>query len=132
MKIKKEELSRMIMEQLFDVIYERSKNDSVETVDANDEETSSDQEELDSEDSSEDDEAIDTSGESGKNPSGAVNNDVSGKTIQAITIEPKSKILPGAKEIIISFGETTDPLRILATPTGAVKFYWRGGLHDLP
>ncbi len=79
-----------------------------------------------------DSDAIDADGDAGEDPSGAVNNEVSGKIIQAITIEPESKILPGAKEILLSFSDTTDGLRILVTATGQVKFFWRGQLHDLP
>ncbi len=79
-----------------------------------------------------DEEALDADGNAGEDPSGAVNNEVSGKTIQAVTIEPKSQVLPGAKEIVLAFNESTDPLRILVTQTGQVKFFWRGQLHDLP
>jgi hypothetical protein len=63
---------------------------------------------------------------------GAVNNEMSGKTIQSISIDPKSKILPGAKEIILSTNESTDALRILVTATGSVKFFYKGQIHDLP
>jgi len=76
--------------------------------------------------------AIDPEGDGGEEPSGAVNDELSGKTVQAITIEPKSKVLPGAKEIVIAFNESTDALRILVTSTGTVKFFWRGQLHDIP
>lgn len=63
---------------------------------------------------------------------GGVSDQVIGKTVQALTIEPKSKLLPGAKEIVVSFKETPDPLRILLTPTGQVKFVYRGKLSDIP
>lgn len=76
--------------------------------------------------------AVDADGEGGEEPSGAVNSDLSGKTVQAISIEPESKILPGSKEIVVTFNESTDALRILVTATANVKFYWRGQLHDLP
>lgn len=76
--------------------------------------------------------AIDADGDEGEDASGAVNNDISGKTVQSISIEPKSKILPGAKEVIISFNETSDALRVLVTATGQVKFFLGGQLHDLP
>lgn len=79
-----------------------------------------------------DEEALDPDGDGGEKPSGAVNDEVAGKTVQAVTIEPKSKVLPGAKEVIITFNESTDPLRILCTSTGEVKFFWRGQLHDIP
>lgn len=83
-------------------------------------------------DDTSDDEGIDSAGNAGEEPSGAVNNEVSGKTVQAVTIEPQSKILPGAKEVIISFTESTDALRVIVTATGQVKFFWRNSLHDIP
>lgn len=79
-----------------------------------------------------DPEAIDPDGTGGEEGSGAVNDYLSGKTVQAISIEPESKVLPGAKEVIVSFNETTDALRILVTTTGQVKFFLRGQLHDIP
>lgn len=79
-----------------------------------------------------DDEGIDAAGNAGEEPSGAVNNEISGKVVQAITIEPQSKVLPGAKEIVISFNDSTDALRILVTATGQAKFFWRNQLHDVP
>lgn len=84
------------------------------------------------EDDPSDDEGIDQGGNAGEDPSGAINNEVSGKIIQAVTIEPQSKILPGAKEVVVSFNDSTDALRILVTATGQVKFFWRGQLHDIP
>lgn len=64
--------------------------------------------------------------------SGGLNDQLSGKTVQAITIEPKSKLLPGAKEVVISFNEVTDPLKILITSTGGTKFFYRGKISDIP
>lgn len=78
------------------------------------------------------DDAVDADGDGGEEPSGAVNDEIEGKTVQAVTIEPESQVLPGAKEVVVSFNETTDPLRILVTPTGETKFFWRGQIHDLP
>lgn len=86
-----------------------------------------------------DEEAIDADGESGEKPSGAVNQEVAGKTVQAISIEPESMNLPGAKEVVISFNETQDTLKIIITPTGEVKFGWpcdstgkAKQVHDIP
>jgi hypothetical protein len=76
--------------------------------------------------------AVDAMGDADSDPSGEVNEELSGKTVQAITIEPKSKVLPGAKEVVLAFNETTDALRILVTPTGKVVFFYRGKMHDLP
>jgi hypothetical protein len=82
--------------------------------------------------------ALDPDGDAAEDPTGAVNNEIAGKAIQAITIEPQSQILPGAKEIVITFGNETDALRILIAKAGhddsgpPVKFFWRGHLHDLP
>lgn len=76
--------------------------------------------------------AVDPEGDAGEEPSGEINDDLSGKTMQAISIEPKSKVLPGSKEVILTFNETTDTLRILITGTGQVKFFWRNQLKDMP
>lgn len=93
----------------------------------------SDEEDSEEQADEDEDDAVDAGGDASENPSGAVNNEVSGKTVQAITIEPKSELLKGAaKEVVITFNESTDPLRIIVTPTGQVKFAWRGQLHDLP
>lgn len=84
------------------------------------------------------DNALDPDGDASEDPTGAVNNAIAGKTIQAITVEPQSKILPGAKEVVITFGESSDALRILITKAGhgeegpPVKFFYGGQLHDLP
>jgi hypothetical protein len=53
-----------------------------------------------------------------------------GKSVQSITQEPKSKVLPGAQEIVLTFDNTPDPLRILVTKTGVVKFLFRNQLHN--
>lgn len=64
-------------------------------------------------DSSDDEsDALDPDGDAGEDPTGAVNNDIAGKVVQAVTIEPHSKILPGAKEVVITFGDSSDALRI--------------------
>jgi hypothetical protein len=84
-------------------------------------------------------EALDADGTGGEKPSGAVNKEVSGKTVQAISIEPKGVNLAGSKEVVLTFNETQDSLRIIVTETGQVKFGWPCGpdgkakqLHDLP
>ena len=79
-----------------------------------------------------DDEGLDQAGDAGEDPSGAINNEIAGKSVQALTIEPSSKVLPGAKEVVLTFSDSTDALRILITSTGQVKFFWRGELRDLP
>jgi hypothetical protein len=63
-------------------------------------------------------------------PSG-FSDELVGKTIQSVTREPKSKILPGAEEIVLTFNEITDPLRILVSKTGQVRFFFRNALHNL-
>jgi len=60
---------------------------------------------------------------------GKIADEVSGKTIQSVTMEPKSKILPGAQEITLTFREIPDPLKILITKSGQVKFHFKG-LHN--
>lgn len=60
---------------------------------------------------------------------GKIADDLTGKTVQSLTMDPKSKTLPGAQEIVITFREVPDPLKILITKTGQVKFYYKG-LHN--
>lgn len=60
---------------------------------------------------------------------GKIADELTGKTVQSITMEPKSKLLPGAQEIVLTFKETPDPLKILVTKQGQVKFHFRG-LHN--
>lgn len=60
---------------------------------------------------------------------GEIADELAGKTVQSITMEPKSKIMPGAQEIVITFSQITDPLRILVSKSGGVKFYFKG-LHN--
>lgn len=55
---------------------------------------------------------------------------VAGKVVQTLTAKPKSDVLPGAQEIVVQFRETPDPLRILVTKTGQVKFFYRGVLTN--
>ncbi len=52
------------------------------------------------------------------------------KTIQSMTMEPESKILPGAQEIVITFSNTPEPLRILVTKSGLAKFWFKNQLHN--
>lgn len=60
---------------------------------------------------------------------GKIADAIDGKTVQSVTMEPESKILPGAQEITFTFREIPDPLKILVTKTGQVKFHFRG-LHN--
>lgn len=60
-----------------------------------------------------------------------ISDTLTGKTVQSITMEPKSKVLPGAQEIVLTFNEIPDPLRILLTKTGRMAFYFRGLRNDL-
>jgi hypothetical protein len=63
-------------------------------------------------------------------PGGDVSDGVTGKTIQSLTLEPKSKLMPGAQEIVLTFNEIPEPLKILISKAGTVKYFWRGGLHN--
>lgn len=60
---------------------------------------------------------------------GGIADEITGKTVQSVTMEPKSKTLPGAQELVITFREIPDPLKVLITKTGQVKFFFRG-LHN--
>jgi hypothetical protein len=58
-----------------------------------------------------------------------ISDEITGKTVQSITMEPKSKLMPGAQEIVLTFNEITDPLRIILTKSGRTAFYFRG-MHN--
>jgi hypothetical protein len=58
-----------------------------------------------------------------------VGDELVGKTIQSITANPKSKLMPGAMEIVLQFDQIPEPLKILVTKSGQVKYYFKG-LHN--
>lgn len=58
-----------------------------------------------------------------------ISSELVGKSIQSISMDPQSKVLPGAQEIVLTFDQVPDALRILVTKTGKVAFYYRG-LHN--
>ena len=60
---------------------------------------------------------------------GTLAGELSGKTIQKISIDEDSKIIPGVTEIVMTFRESSDALRLLITKTGKVKYFYRG-LHN--
>jgi len=60
---------------------------------------------------------------------GTVAGELSGKTIENISVDEDSKIMPGATELIITFRENPDAFRVLTTKTGKVKYFYRG-LHN--
>jgi hypothetical protein len=57
--------------------------------------------------------------------------EITGKTLQSVTQEPKSKIVPGAQELVLTFNEITDQLRVIVTKTGQVRFYFRNSLYNM-
>ncbi|HEU5118864.1 MAG TPA: hypothetical protein VFT74_19885 [Isosphaeraceae bacterium] len=68
--------------------------------------------------------------EADEKSSSKIGDEVSGKTVQSLTQEPKSKVLPGAQEIVVTFDQIPDPLRILVTKAGDVKFFFRGRIFN--
>jgi hypothetical protein len=60
---------------------------------------------------------------------GTVAGELSGKTIENITVDEDSQIMPGATEIVLSFRESPDAFRLLITKTGQIKYFYRG-LHN--
>ena len=62
-------------------------------------------------------------------PGSGISDELVGKTVQSITMEPKSKLMPGAIEIVLTFDQVTDPLKILVNKSGNVKFFFKG-LHN--
>ncbi len=61
---------------------------------------------------------------------GGIADDVSGKRIQSIVLSKDSKVMPGAQELVISFDEIPDPLRVVITKSGLVKYFFRGTISN--
>lgn len=66
--------------------------------------------------------------ESGAEP-GTVAAELENKTIQSVSMEEDSKIMPGATEVVVTFTDSEDALRLLVSKTGAVKVFYKG-LHN--
>jgi len=75
------------------------------------------------------DDALDADLEGDEEEEGTVAGDIAGKTIESISMEEESKIMPGAMEIVVTFRESPDALRLLITKTGRVKIFYKG-LHN--
>lgn len=71
----------------------------------------------------------DVAGEDEGAEEGTVGAELEGKTIESITMEDDSKIMPGATEVVVTFRENPDALRLLVTKTGNVKVFYKG-LHN--
>jgi len=67
--------------------------------------------------------------EEGNEEQEKLSDELVGKTIQSITANPKSKLMPGAMEIVVQFDQIPEPLKILVTKSGQVKYYFKG-LHN--
>jgi hypothetical protein len=72
----------------------------------------------------------DPAGEDEPEP-GPISQDLQGKRIAGIEMSEKSEIMPGAAEIVFTFDETPDALRILVTKTGQIKYFYKGLHNDL-
>ena len=68
--------------------------------------------------------------ESGAEP-GSVAAELENKTIESVSMEEDSKIMPGAVEFVVTFRENPDALRLLITKTGKVKIFYKGLHNDL-
>ena len=78
--------------------------------------------------------AIDPEGDAGteEDVDSPVNDQVAGRTVESITLEPESQLLPGAREIVLTFGDSPDVLRILVDDVGNIVFNLNGQNHDIP
>lgn len=65
-----------------------------------------------------------------KDIGGDISNDLIGKQLQSITMEPESKMMPGAREITIQVENYPHPLKILLGKSGLIKFFYKGSLHN--
>ena len=60
---------------------------------------------------------------------GTVAAELEGKTIEAISLEEDSKMMPGSTEVVITFRESPDALRLLIGKSGKFKIFYKG-LHN--
>jgi hypothetical protein len=81
------------------------------------------------EDSADADLDAELAGEEPEADPGSVAAEMQGKTIEAIEELPESDSVPGARELVMSFQGEEDKLRVIITPSGEVKYFWKG-LHD--
>jgi len=82
------------------------------------------------EDPADDDIDADLAGEDPEVP-GSVAADMQGKTIDSIEEVDESESIPGAKELVLSFQGEEDKLRVIITPSGNVKYFWKGLHNDI-
>jgi len=61
---------------------------------------------------------------------GDISDSIVGKSVQSVTMEPESKMMPGAREITIQFESDPHPLKILLGKSGMIKFHYKGSLHN--
>jgi hypothetical protein len=61
---------------------------------------------------------------------GDISKEIAGRSVQSITLEPESKLMPGAKEIVVQFEEIPQPLRILIGRSGVIKYHFKGSIHN--
>lgn len=68
--------------------------------------------------------------ESGAEP-GTVAAELENKTIESVSMEEDSKIMPGATEFVVTFRDSPDALRLLLTKSGKFKIFYKGLHNDL-
>jgi len=109
-------------------------DEDTDPIPGDDEELPGDDEMADDQmDAAEDeDDAIDPEGDAGEDEEGEVAQAIQNLSVQSLTIEPDSALLPGSEEIVFTFNESPDVLRILVDNVGNVVFSWNGQLHDFP
>lgn len=66
----------------------------------------------------------------GEDPGSELASEISGKVLTGVQDVKKSKTLPGARELVLTFKDSNQPLRILITRSGVVKFLFKGKLHN--
>jgi hypothetical protein len=81
-------------------------------------------------DPADDEIAADASGEDEEQTGGAISDELVGKTVQSISYEPDSKMMPGAREITIQFEQQPHPLKILIGKSGMIRYVYKGGVHQ--
>lgn len=76
-----------------------------------------------------DDLEADFGGEEDGPEEGTVAAELQDLSVDSVSLEEDSKIMPGATEVVFTFRDTPDALRLLITKTGKIKIFYKG-LHN--
>jgi hypothetical protein len=82
--------------------------------------------------SSDEDDALDGDGDAGTDIDGEVAEQIMGRVVENLTLEPESDLMAGCREIVLTFSDSPDILRMLVDKVGNIVFFLNGQPYDRP